>query len=116
EGRLLSSPLRDFSRQPVRGVRRLPRGVCGRHPGLPALCIVPVDGPGLPKTRTLVSSDEFQEIAPMDWSPDGRSIAVSLRRRDRTAQIGLVSVSDGSVRILQSVDWRGPTRIFFSPD
>ena len=52
----------------------------------------------------------------MDWSIDGRTIAVSIRRQDRTAQIGLVNASDGSLRVLQTVDWRGPTRIVFSPD
>ena len=52
----------------------------------------------------------------MGWSPDGRTVAVSMRRQDRTAQIGLVTVADGSIRVLQSLDWRGPTRIFFSPD
>ena len=31
-------------------------------------------------------------------------------------QIGLVTVADASLRVLQSVDWRGPTRVVFSPD
>jgi Tol biopolymer transport system component len=53
---------------------------------------------------------------PMDWSPDGRMIAVSLHRRDQSAQIGIVSVPDGFLRVLKSVSWRGPTRIFFSPN
>ena len=79
-----------------------------------ALCIVSRAGNTPPKT--IVESEEIREIAPMAWSPDGRTIAVSLRREDRTAQIGLVTMADGSVRVLQTVDWRGPNRIFFSPD
>ena len=83
----------------------------GRHG---ALCIVSSAGNTSPKT--IVESEEIREVAPMAWSPDGRTIAVSLRREDRSAQIGLVTVADGSVRVLQTVDWRGPNRIFFSPD
>src|SRR6185437_5386638 len=37
-------------------------------------------------------------------------------RTDRTAQIGLISVRDGSLRVLKSVDWRGAKRLLFSPD
>jgi hypothetical protein len=68
---------------------------------------------GTSHSKAILESDEILDIAPMAWSPDGRSIAVSLRRRDRTAQIGLVTLADGSLRVLQTVDWRGPTRIFF---
>jgi len=84
-------------------------------PGHPALCLVSLVGPR-PASKVVLQSEEIREIVPMDWSPDGRTIAVSLRREDRTAQIGLVTVESGSLRVLQSVDWRGPTRIFFSPD
>ena len=59
---------------------------------------------------------DFRDIAPRDWSPDGKLIAVSIRRKDATGQIGLAQVADGSVRVLKSVDWRGANRIQFSPD
>jgi Tol biopolymer transport system component len=52
----------------------------------------------------------------MDWSPDGKWIATVMDRKDGTKQIGLVGVQDGSVRVLKSMDWRGPTSVFFSPD
>jgi len=71
---------------------------------------------GVSPSRRLFASDDVLWITPMDWSPDGKSIAVSLERADQTTQIGLVTVADGSLRVLKSVDWRGPTRIFFSPD
>jgi Tol biopolymer transport system component len=35
---------------------------------------------------------------------------------DGSDQLGLVSVADGSLRVLKSGQWRGDTRIFFSPD
>jgi Tol biopolymer transport system component len=71
---------------------------------------------GDPNPRPLFDSDEVDWIGPYDWSPDGKWLAVQLQRRDRTAQIGLVTVGDGSLRILKSVDWRGATKILFSPD
>ena len=64
----------------------------------------------------MFGDEDVTYITPMDWSPDGERIAVTVRRRDNTNQIGLVSVSDGSLRILKSVDWRGPIGLFFSPD
>ena len=91
-------------------------GGCDGKGKFPALCLVSLAQSERPTSSVLVMSEDIIEIAPMAWSADRRTIAVSLRRQDRTAQVGLVSVPDGSVRVLQSVDWRGPTRIFFSPD
>jgi Tol biopolymer transport system component len=53
---------------------------------------------------------------PFDWSPDGKSLAVEVQRKDRTVQLGVVSVPDGSFHLLKSLDWQGPDRMFFSPD
>jgi len=78
--------------------------------------VASLQGTGVPVSRRLFGGDDVQYIAPKDWSPDGKWLAVSLRRKDRTAQIGLIGVSDGTLRVLKSVDWRGPTRMFFSPD
>src|SRR6185503_8975704 len=70
----------------------------------------------MPQPRRLFSNDEIANIWPDDWSADGKWLAVQLRRQDKTAQMGLVGVHDGALRILKSVDWRGATRIMFSPD
>ena len=80
------------------------------------LRITSVQGTSVVPSRRLFASDDVEWISPMDWSPDGKAIAVSLQRGDQTAQIGLVTVPEGSLRVLKSVDWRGPTRIFFSPN
>jgi len=69
-----------------------------------------------PPSRRILANEELSGITPHDWSPDGKRIAVSVRRQDGAAQIGLVGVADGSFHVLKSVDWRGPTRMFFSPD
>ena len=80
------------------------------------LRIVDVAGAGIPQPRRLFGNDEIANIWPDDWSTDGKWLAVQLRRQDKTAQMGLVGVQDGSLRILKSVDWRGAARLMFSPD
>jgi dipeptidyl aminopeptidase/acylaminoacyl peptidase len=80
------------------------------------LCVIGVEGEPNTVARTIVDRAEISDITPADWAPDGRSIAVNLHRQDGTVQIGIVGVADGSVTVLQSTDWRGATRIFFSPD
>lgn len=80
------------------------------------LRITSSQGSRVTPSRRLFASDDVNDITPMDWSPDGKMIAVGLRRADQTAQIGLVTVPEGSLRVLKSVDWRGPGRVFFSPD
>jgi Tol biopolymer transport system component len=68
------------------------------------------------KPRRLFDSPEINDIEPYDWTPDGKWIAVGIKRADRTAQIGLLSAGNGKLKVLKSADWRGSTRMFFSPD
>ena len=68
------------------------------------------------RARVVFSNPEVPEISPHDWSADGKWLAVQLQRKDKTSQLGLVAVQDGSLRVLKSVDWRGSLRLFFSPD
>jgi Tol biopolymer transport system component len=71
---------------------------------------------GNPNPRLLFDNPDVDWIGAYDWSPDNRSVVVLVKRKDHTAQIGFVSIPDGSLRILKSVDWRGTGRIFLSPD
>ena len=80
------------------------------------LRIVGLQDPGVLRPRVLFANPEVPRISPDDWSPDGKWLAVQLQRKDKTTQIGLVAVQDGSLRILKSVDWRGASKLFFSPD
>ena len=68
--------------------------------------------------RQLIRFDpkDVRFTGPLDWSPDGRWIALSLSRKDGSGQIIVVSVSDGSFRPLKTIEWKGPVHIFFSPD
>ena len=55
-------------------------------------------------------------VFPYDWSPDGKWIAVQIRRADGAGQLALVSTVDGALRVLESSDWRRASGIAFSPD
>lgn len=80
------------------------------------LRIATLHGAGVPPSRRVFGREDVFNVVPQDWSPDGKWIAVSVGLRDRSAQIGIVTVSDGTYRALKSVDWRGPSRMFVSPD
>lgn len=66
--------------------------------------------------RVLYANEEVIYIIPTAWSPDGKHILANFQRKDRTAQIVLVSIADGSVQVLKSLDWRYPLNMSFSPD
>jgi len=59
-------------------------------------------------------------IAPMDWSPDGKWLAVSIGKKDRTVATALLSTGDGTLRVLKTHhDCDGHdcrTQLLFSPD
>ena len=80
------------------------------------LRIVGAAGTGAAQPRTVYSNPDVQFIAPGDWSPDGSLIAVQLRRVDRTTQLGVVTVSDGTLRVLKSIDWRRSSKLAISWD
>jgi Tol biopolymer transport system component len=71
---------------------------------------------GNPNPRRLYGNPDVEWFRPWDWSPDGTRVAVMMWRSDRTQQIGVVSIPDGSLQVLKSVDWRAAAGIFFSPD
>ena len=80
------------------------------------LRLVSTEGTSPATPRVIYTAADVESIAPHAWSPDGRWIAVQLRKKDHTAHIGLVNAGDGSLRTLKSADWRLSTRLFFSPD
>ncbi|MBA2356053.1 MAG: PD40 domain-containing protein, partial [Acidobacteria bacterium] len=71
---------------------------------------------GAPESRRLYGSDEVSYFNPVDWSTDGRWLAVLTTRHDQTGQIAVADVRDGTFKVLKSTGWRGPDKLFFSPD
>lgn len=68
------------------------------------------------ETRLLYRNREAGFVQPCTFSPDGEHILTLFFRRDNVSQIALVSVRDGSVRTLRSLDWFYPKKIDLSPD
>lgn len=77
------------------------------------LRIIGLDGS---EPRVLYSHEEVTNIDVDGWSPDGTSLLVRLDRKDRTRQLAWVSVADGSVRVLKTLDWDFYPRARLSPD
>jgi len=80
-----------------------------------SLCIVGIDGS---KPRVLCSSTTGSGPLPRAWSRDGKHIlAIHWRKEDETHDIVLISVADGSMRVLKSLDgYQFRNRMSLSPD
>lgn len=78
------------------------------------LRVVGLDGG---KPRVLSRYDDVEALGSLDWSADGKQI-VALIRKSRAQQLAIISVADGSTRILADIKERiiYPTTIRFSPD
>ncbi len=68
------------------------------------------------QARVLCRNADVDYLQPFDWSRDRRHILAAFQKPDRTHQIVLVSTLDGSVRVIKTLDWRGPLKMAFSPD
>ncbi len=74
--------------------------------------------PGLrgTKPRVVLRSDEIQFIKPTFWSQDGKYVLALVFGRNILNQIVLISVADGSVRVLKSPFWIYPKMMGMSRD
>jgi Tol biopolymer transport system component len=59
--------------------------------------------------RVLVpAGEDHYYIDPVDWSPSDEDILVAFQLADRTWELRLVSVHDGTMRTLKVLDWQAP--------
>ena len=79
------------------------------------LRIIRTDGTG---ERVIFENENVTASHPQDWSPDGKHVLAVLTTKDRTQQISIISVADGSVRRIKTTDWRlgSPEQALFSLD
>jgi Tol biopolymer transport system component len=80
------------------------------------LRVASLDGTGVPPSRVLLDREDLSWMAPFDWSPDNNQVVVHRDLRDSGGDLALVSVRDGSTKVLKRLDRSGPSRVFFSPD
>jgi len=83
---------------------------------LTELRIIGLDGSNPRVLYRLGEQAERAAVWPHAWSPDGKHLLALLTRKDGIKEIALVSVLDGSVRVLKTLDSRGPDKMSFSPD
>ena len=76
--------------------------------------IIGIDGS---KPRVLYQDKDVLP-QPADWSPDGKHILTILDNyyKDKVNQVGLISVADGTVSILETLKGRAVYYLCFSPD
>ncbi len=87
----------------------------GTQPKTFEIRVATLDGTAAPRTRSIYASVQHN-TSPLDWAPDGKTLAVRVELPDRTKQIALLGL-EGSFRVLKTVDnWRGVNKMFFSPD
>jgi Tol biopolymer transport system component len=79
--------------------------------GSPDLRVMRVDG----SAPRVLYSDKGALAIPTDWSPDGKHILTLIVTPEDTFEIALISVADGSVRVLKALDWFS-LKVKFSPD
>jgi Tol biopolymer transport system component len=81
--------------------------------GYDELRLIELDGSG----SRIVYADESFDVHPVEWSSDGERVVVRLDGNDEVIrEIGLVTVADGSLRVLKTLDHEAPFEISMSPD
>jgi Tol biopolymer transport system component len=80
------------------------------------LRLMGLNGANVAAPKVLYDNEDVDYIPPLDWSRDGKWIAVGIRRRDKTSQIGLIDSNSGSLRVLKSLDWQDFGKLSLSPD
>lgn len=68
------------------------------------------------ESRLLQSNEERRFVQPCAWSRDGAHILTLFFRNDNVSQIALVAASNGSVKVLKSLEWVYPNKMDLSPD
>jgi Tol biopolymer transport system component len=58
------------------------------------------------KSRLVIDSPENIDYKPVSWFPDRASVLVAIQKPGRDWQLARVSVSDGAVTVLKSLEWR----------
>lgn len=77
-----------------------------------------LDQPGA-KPRDLLDNADYTYYEPAAWFPDGKSVLVTLQKRDKTGLLARISIADSSINVLKKLDWRyftGGSRPRISPD
>jgi Tol biopolymer transport system component len=85
-------------------------------PNRAELRLVPFTGGDPRYPKILHRSEETRYILIDGWTPDGKSILVTRELTDGTSQLAMISIEDGSLRVLKSFGWKTLGGAALSPD
>ena len=71
---------------------------------------------GEPSSRSIYAPADVDHLYALDWSPDGKRIAIRVEHKDHSVELVIVSVANGSFYDLKSVPWGTANVAAFSPD
>ncbi|MGI8785129.1 MAG: hypothetical protein ACR2L2_15945 [Acidobacteriota bacterium] len=80
------------------------------------LRIIGADGS---RQRVLYQNEEVSQIRPREWSPRRQQVLATFWMKGGTYKVVLISLLDGSTRVLKTFGWRrlyGENKMSFSPD
>ena len=80
------------------------------------LRLVPTDAGEKTEPRIVVQIPDLHYIIPWAWSPDSKSVLALFSRGDDTNQLVWITMADGTIRPLKSLEWRWPVNVSLSPD
>jgi Tol biopolymer transport system component len=80
------------------------------------LRIAGISGADSGKIHTVYSTPHSEFVGAQAWTPDGAEVITILMPRAGVNQIASIRASDGTSRILRTVDWRYPENMAVSPD
>ena len=66
--------------------------------------------------RVLFRDPEVESVSPAGWSADGKQVLASFKRRGGAYEIALISVADGTARIVKSLGAPADAGLSLSPD
>jgi hypothetical protein len=89
----------------------------GRPEGRPDLRIRSATGGEADQPRIVhLADDETAYLALHGWTADGKNLLVVRKVMDNTWQIAFISIANGSIRVLKSLEWQQPIKASLSPD
>ena len=80
------------------------------------LRIVSTTGKSGTDPQLVYTNTETPDLRPQAWFPDGRRILAQIGTKDKTNQIVVISLDDGSLEVIKSLEWRWPQNLGLSPD
>ncbi len=78
--------------------------------------LVPLESTEIASPKTIYRAGKGEYVSPFGWTPDGKELLIVRSLEDRTRQIAMLSIADGSVRVIRSLGSDDQPNPSLSPD